>query len=356
LSRRGLTKRDFVRASAAGATLGLMSTASQAKQKDRASSHEKELAAGWKVREAGAGEWLAATVPGTVHTDLLAAGKIPDPFYRTNERVLQWIDKKDWEYQTTLDVDAATLAHDHIELCFDGLDTYADVYLNDALVLQLDNMFRRWTADIKAHAKAGKNTLRVLLHSPVKEGLKLLDALGYNPPAVVDWSEIGGLGDKKTSMFTRKAGYHYGWDWGPRFVTSGIWRPVCLRVWNGARISDLHIVQKNLSADKAELTAVFEIIADKAGSAIIDLHSPSDASVNGRAHILLEPGANIAEIPFVIAKPKLWWTNGLGEAFLYEFVGHLAGSRASGQSCSQSRPQNVEDRAETRCRGHEFPG
>ena len=100
-------------------------------------------------------------------------------------------------------------------------------------------MFRSWTADIKAHAKAGKNVLRVLLRSPVQEGLKRLAALGYNPPAVDDWSENGGLGDKKVSMFTRKAAYHYGWDWGPRFVTSGIWRKVVLRAWNAARISDL---------------------------------------------------------------------------------------------------------------------
>src|SRR5277367_3080913 len=100
-----------------------MSTTSQATQKARASQREKELPAVWKFREAGTDAWLAATVPGTVHTDLLAAGKIPDPFYRTNERDLQWIDKKDWEYQTTLDIDAATLAHDHIELCFAGLDT-----------------------------------------------------------------------------------------------------------------------------------------------------------------------------------------------------------------------------------------
>src|ERR1700677_1799512 len=154
-----------------------MPTASQAKQKDRATAHEKELSTSWKFREAGTGEWLPATIPGTVHTDLLVAGKIPDPFYRTNERDLQWIDKKDWEYETTLNIDATTLAHDHIELCFEGLDTYADVYLNDALVLQADNMFRRWTADIKAHAKPGQNTLRVLLPSPVAEGLTRVDAL-----------------------------------------------------------------------------------------------------------------------------------------------------------------------------------
>ena len=85
---------------------------------------EREISGPWQFREAGTGDWLPATVPGTVHTDLLANKKIPDPFYRTNERDLQWIDKKDWEYQTTFDMDAATLAQRHIELCFAGLDTY----------------------------------------------------------------------------------------------------------------------------------------------------------------------------------------------------------------------------------------
>lgn len=326
------TKRVFLQASAAGATLGLMPMASQAKPVPKqgcAGSLERNLCGRWQFREAGTDDWLPATVPGTVHTDLLANGKIPDPFYRTNERGLQWIDKKDWEYQTTLDIDPDTLAHDHIELCFSGLDTYADVTLDDALILQADNMFRTWTTDIKAHAKAGKNVLRVLLRSPVREGLKRLEALGYNPPAIDDQSENGGLGDEKVSMFTRKAPYHYGWDWGPRFVTSGIWRKVTLRAWNAARIGDLHIVQNSLSADEAHLTAVFEIVSDSAGPAVIDLQSPSDPAIKARAQIQLELGVHTAEIKFVISKPRLWWSNGLGEAFLYDFIGQLVTERAN---------------------------
>jgi len=328
----GTTKRVFLQASAAGAAMGLLPLEAQGKpvrRKSGAGPREHELSSRWQFREAGVGDWLPATVPGTVHTDLLANKKIPDPFYRTDERDLQWIDKKDWEYRTTLDLSADTLAHDHVELCFAGLDTYADVYLNDVLLLQADNMFRRWTADIKAHAKVGKNTLRVLLRSPVQEGLKLLAALGYDLPAVVEWSEIGGLGDKKISMFTRKAPYHYGWDWGPRFVTSGIWRKVALRAWSGARISDLRIVQNSVSADKADLTAVFEITSDIAGPAAIGVHSPGDLAVKARTQTLLEPGINLVEVRFTIAKPHLWWTNGLGEPFLYDFVGQLATTHAT---------------------------
>jgi len=331
MAKPGTTKRVFLQASAAASALGLMPAAAPAKTvqpEPQAGPLERDLDQGWQFREAGSGDWLPATVPGTVHTDLLANGKIPDPFYRTNERDLQWIDKKDWEYQTTLELDADTLAHDHLELCFAGLDTYAEVTLNDTPVLQADNMFRRWTADIKAHAVAGKNVLRVLLHSPVAEGLKRLDALGFDPPAVVDWSEIGGLGDKHLSMFVRKAGYHFGWDWGPRFVTSGIWRPVRLRAWNAARIADLHIVQDSLTTAEAQLTAVFEIVADAAGPAVVAVHCPGDPAVKAQAQIQLKPGNNTAEVKFVIAKPKLWWSNGLGTPFLYDFSGQLATARA----------------------------
>lgn len=332
MANPGTTKRVFLQASAVGVTLGLTPAVSQAKtahDKRHAGPLEHDLSGRWQFREAGTGDWLPATVPGTVHTDLLAAGKIPDPFYRTNERDLQWIDKKDWEYSTALDLDAGTLAHDHVELCFAGLDTYADVYLNDVLILTADNMFRRWTADIKAHAKPGANVLRVLLRSPVEEGLKLLAAYGFDPPAVVEWSEIGGVGDKKISMFTRKAPYHYGWDWGPRFVTSGIWRKVSLRAWNAARISDLHIVQDSLTPDEARLTAVFEIVSDIAGPAVVDVQCPDHPAVTGHARIELQPGVNTAEVKFVIAKPRLWWSNGLGEAFLYNIEGQLVTARTS---------------------------
>ena len=332
MRKRGISKRNFLGAAAAGATAGLMPAASQvldARVIQNVGMPEHLLSAQWEFHEARTNDWMPATVPGTVHTDLLANGKIPDPFYRTNERDLQWIDKRDWEYRTAFEISRDALAYDHIDLCFAGLDTYADVYLNDTLVLKADNMFRRWQADIKSHARLGENTLRVLFHSPIAEGLNLLAALGYNPPAVDDWSQIGGLGDKMIGMFTRKAGYHYGWDWGPRFVTSGIWRPVTLRAWNAARISDLHIVQNSVSADNADLTAVFEIVSDVAGPAVLDLECSNDPAIKARTQIRLKHGTNTYEIPLAVSKPKLWWTNGLGEQHLYNFVGRLAAARTS---------------------------
>ena len=281
----------------------------------------------WIFRKVGTDEWLPATVPGTVHTDLLANGRIDDPFFRTNERTVQWVDKTDWEYRTTLELDPEILAQERLELLFHGLDTYAEVYLNEAPILRADNMFRTWVADITSQARTGRNDLRVLLRSPVREGVQRLQALGYNPPAVVDWSEIGGLGEQKISMLTRKAPYHYGWDWGPRLVTSGIWRPVRLRAWSGARLADLQIVQRYLSEQEARLTAVFDIESTVASRVWLELTRPDDALVEARQEVELAPGSQQVRIDFTIPAPRRWWTNGLGEAFLYRFIGRLEGTQ-----------------------------
>lgn len=150
---------------------------------------------------------------------------IEDPYFRLNERGVQWVDKEDWIYETHFEADAGLLAASRIELVFEGLDTYADVYLNDEKVLAADNMFRRWRTEVKRLLRPGENTLKVYFHSPIKVDLPKYDSLPYRYEAVNDQSANGGLFDKRVSVFARKAGYHYGWDWGPRLVTSGIWRP-----------------------------------------------------------------------------------------------------------------------------------
>jgi len=282
-----------------------------------------DISSGWQFKQADSGEWLPANVPGTVHTDLLANKKIEDPFYRTNERNMQWIDKKDWIYQNIIKVDSALMTNENIELDFKGLDTYADVYVNDSLVLQSDNMFREWKADCKRFLKAGDNVLKIYFHSPINIGLKDLEKLGYALPAANDQSENGGLGDKKVSIFTRKAGYHYGWDWGPRFVTSGIWRPVYLQAWNNAKINNIQIVQESVSAEKANLKAIFEVQSTVTGNAEIEITCSNDSSLKATGKISLKPGLCKGEVNLTVNNPKLWWTNGLGEAFLYNFTGNL---------------------------------
>jgi len=284
---------------------------------------QHKIDSNWTFNEVGKNEWLPATVPGTVHTDLLVNKKIDDPFYRLNEHDLQWIDKVDWEYKTLFTIDKKTLDRDKVELVFKGLDTYADVFVNGKKILSADNMFREWKVDVKKALKVGENEMHIVFRSPIKEGIKKYDAQGYKiPTSENDLAEIGKVeGDKRVSIYTRKAGYHYGWDWGPRLVTSGIWRPVCLNAWDKAQITDLQIIQNQVSKDKATFTAVFEIDAVNDNEANISI--ANDGVVLASTKVNLKKGVGKYPVDFKIDNPKLWWTNGLGEANLYTISGEL---------------------------------
>ncbi|MFY9154247.1 MAG: glycoside hydrolase family 2 protein [Prolixibacteraceae bacterium] len=292
-----------------------------------------EISADWTFRQADKDEWLPATVPGCVHTDLLANGKIEDPFYRLNEHQLQWIDKVNWEYKTTINIDETTFKRNRIALDFKGLDTYADVFVNDSLVLSADNMFREWMVDVKSKLKLGTNDLRILFRSPIVEGLKKYDANGYVIPVSDNDQAVNGEvpEGKMVSVYTRKAGYHFGWDWGPRLVSSGLWRPVYLTVWDDARIENLQLKQNSVSETEAKLTALFEIEASEAGNAKISIEN--DGTELAQTEVKLTVGTSTYSVDFKIDNPKLWWTNGLGEAHLYTLKGKLAiGSRTTEKS------------------------
>jgi len=285
---------------------------------------QNEINSNWSFNQVGQNEWLPATVPGTVHTDLLDNEKIKDPFYRLNEHDLQWIDKVDWEYKTTFTVDKAILKHDRLELDFKGLDTYADVFVNDKKVLSADNMFREWKADIKTALKEGDNELHIVLRSPINEGIKKYDAHDFViPVSDNDLAKIGKVeGDKQVSIYTRKAGYHFGWDWGPRLVTSGIWRPVYLNAWDEAKIENLQIVQNSVEENKATFTAVFEVDAAQKGKANIAIKNDNTQLAN--ASINLVEGLSTYSVDFEIENPKLWWTVGLGDPYLYNLTGEMS--------------------------------
>lgn len=282
-----------------------------------------ELNQNWQFRQAGTQEWMPASVPGCVHTDLMANKKIQDPFYRMNEKDVQWVDKKDWEYKTVFVPDKDLMKKENKYLVFKGLDTYADVFLNDSLILSADNMFREWTVDVSSLLKKGKNELRVYLKSPITEGLKKLDKWGFPLPASNDLSEIGGVGDKRVSVFTRKAPYHFGWDWGPRLVTSGIWRPIILKGWDRAQLTDLFIRQNEVTKENASLTAVFAIQATSDEKATLVVMDDSKKVVLASMGVELKKGSSRFELPFTIQKPELWWTNGLGKQSLYAFKGSV---------------------------------
>ncbi|MFW6043509.1 MAG: beta-mannosidase [Marinilabiliaceae bacterium] len=269
----------------------------------------------WEFSQAGEDDWMPARVPGTVHQDLMDNDVIEDPHFRMNEDDVQWVEEEDWEYRTTFQVDDSLLQEsDVVALQFEGLDTYADVYVNDEKVLEANNMFRGWNINVKEYLEGGDNELRVYFHSPVEEGMKKLEALDYPIPATNEQAPE----DERTSVFTRKAPFHYGWDWGPRLVTSGIWRPVKLKAWNQAVIENVYVVTDEVDDEKAKLSGHVTINAEEAGTYQVNLDiQGADAGID--REVDLDEGSNQVPIEFEMEEPRLWWTNGLGEPHLYNF-------------------------------------
>jgi beta-mannosidase len=281
------------------------------------------LNSGWEFRQAPSAtptqatapttndtaQWHPAVVPGCVHLDLLRNKLIPDPFYRDNEVKLQWIENADWEYRTTVQASPAFLAQKNVDLVFEGLDAYSKVYLNDKLILTADNMFREWRVNVNADLKPGANMLRVVFPSPIKAASEI----AANDP----WRARTHTEEK---TYLRKAAYEYGWDWGPRFVTSGIWRPVRLEAWDTARISNVHIRQLDVSGAVAHLLAEVEVTATESGSATISL----DYGVTGKRSeasrtVQVQPGINHVTLPIDISNPQLWFPAGYGAQPIYKF-------------------------------------
>ncbi|MFH0892801.1 MAG: glycoside hydrolase family 2 protein [Bacteroidota bacterium] len=258
--------------------------------------------------KSGTKEWYPAKVPGTVHTDLYKNNLISDPFYSNNEEQLQWIEKDDWIYKTRFYLSPEVLKRDRIELVFDGLDTYTQIKFNGKKIGTTNNMFVQWVFDVKQFAK-DSNTLEILFYSPTEYALSLFSQSKYVLPAGND------RGDPKTSVYTRKAPYQYGWDWGPRFVTSGIWRPAYIRSWNLARISDVYFLRGEVNADEAVFTAQMET------ESLADATATITILVNGQFATSKETefrkGLNKEDLEFRIFKPVLWWPNGMGKQQLY---------------------------------------
>lgn len=284
-----------------------------------------ELKDNWTFRQANKGNWMPATVPGTVHTDLMQNGKIPDPYFRMQEEEVQWVDKADWEYICRFTIEEDFLNFEAITLECLGLDTYADVYINGQLVLLADNFFVAYEKEVKPLLKVGENQLRIFFHSPITVGLQALSKHKYGLPATNDQSERGGLGDKKVSVFLRKPGYHFGWDWGPRLVSSGIYRPIRLMGWNKARLTDVYFQQDSLSDEKAKLTARCEVESLVEHEGLIEIFQGD--TLLGMQEVALLKGKNEFHIPLEIYDPIRWWTHDLGKPHLYKLSARLSYQR-----------------------------
>ncbi len=302
---------------------------------EAAEPSSRNLDSGWQFRavanadRSDVKEWHPAQVPGVVQTDLLNNKLIPDPFDRDNEFHLQWIGLADWEYQTTFQMDAAALAHDHLDLVFAGLDTFADVYLNDQAILHADNMFRTWRMPAKAALKPGPNTLRIVFHSAIEKMIPYVKSLPYILPSI-STHNYGNEENIATAPYTRKAPYNYGWDWGPRFMTEGIWQPVRLETWDALRIENFHIHQQSITADLANLTAEVEIEASRPTTATLalahdEMFGPQTA--DGTQTLQLTAGINHVSVPLRITAPKLWYPVGYGAQNRYRFSAQIRTGR-----------------------------
>lgn len=277
--------------------------------------NNRPLPAKWTFRMATDSVWYPAEVPGTVHTDLVKNHLIEDPFYGTNEGKQQWIGKENWVYQAHFDLDEDIFRKKHIALIFKGLDTYAEVRLNGQTILHADNMFRTWPVEIKKIVRRKGNTMTVLFRSPMGVNKRRVEKLPYTLAADNDRSPV------KVSVFTRKAPYQFGWDWGPRFVTCGICRPVVLRAWEDVKIVDFQIFQQQVFDSLAVMEALTEVFSDTNRSASLQLYNGENRIA--RKDVQLQKGPNRIKMKFYIPHPKLWWSNGLGEAHLYRFSIHL---------------------------------
>ena len=280
--------------------------------------NSRKLHDNWRFRQGRSENWFPATVPGTVHTDLMANELIEDPFFRLNERSVQWVDKEDWMYETTFNASAEEVNAENQEIVFKGLDTYADVYLNHERILVADNMHRTWKCDVKGKLREGENLLEVYFNSPIKVDLPKYDQYDYTFNTGPDQSQNGGIFNKTLSIFARKAGYHYGWDWGPRLVTSGIWRDIDLVTWNGLKLDNVQYIQKDVNASRAEMKTVVRVFSDS-DLQNAEVSITADGKTVATKKTALKKGMNNVTLDYTVKKPRLWWTNGLGEPYLYDF-------------------------------------
>jgi beta-mannosidase len=259
----------------------------------------------WKFRSEKSRSWLSARVPGCVHTDLLRHKRIPDPFWGSNELQLQWIEKENWIYRAEFTPGRDVLAAAHVDLVADGLDTDIEVRLNDKLIGKQSNMFVRFRGDVGKCLRAGRNVLEIRFISPmdyIKRHLK--------PDHFYEWCDaVGG------ASLIRKEQCSFGWDWAPRFATSGIYLPIYLQAWDEARIESVQVSQQHRKGI-VELDFVPEIVGEVGGE------------FHGAVYLGEKKVADVADLKAVIRNPELWWPNGHGAQPLYRVeLEYLVGGR-----------------------------
>jgi beta-mannosidase len=272
-----------------------------------------ELNGVWSLRQPGKARRYRATVPGCVHTDLLAAGAIPDPFYRDNEARVQWVSDKVWTYEREFIVPGELLARDRLYLRCEGLDTLATVYLNGRRLARADNKFRTWEFNVKKHLRSGRNRIEVRF-DPATEAARSLDAKRHLLTYKFISHEVEGR------SWLRKSPCDFGWDWGPALVTCGIWRPIRLVAFDAARLSDIKFRQNH---GKKSVKVTVDISAETASASPINALVKLNYKGGQVACLKSKLRAGHARLCLNISSPQLWWPNGMGAQPLYEVTVRL---------------------------------
>lgn len=267
-------------------------------------TEQVNLGGAWRMREADSETWHSAHVPGSVYADLMADGTMPDPFWRENELDAFERMKKDYVYQRAFTVTEAQLAHAHVELVCEGLDTLAHVSLNGREIAFADNMHITWVWNVKEQLHAGENTLEIRFDSPILYcAKKAEEAPGWeSSDATPGFRHL------------RKAHCMFGWDWGPRLPDAGIWRPIFLRTWDAARLENALMLQAHHDG-VVDVTIRPEIAGESARSA--EITAPD-------GEVIIIPETTATEQVITIEHPQLWWPNGLGKQPLYRVTVRLA--------------------------------
>ncbi|XLZ72915.1 glycoside hydrolase family 2 protein [Massilia sp. SR12] len=313
----------------------------------------------WTFRQLTPGaEWRVAKVPGTVHTDLYAHKLIPDPYIGAPEAGLQWIGQADWEYRTRFDAPRAAMSAARSDLVFEGLDTFAEAWLNGEKLLNADNAFRTWRVPVQGKLRSKGNELRIVLRSPINKMLPQVQAMPHKLAGNYPSPYGDEPPDAMTANFVRKPGYHYGWDWGPRYVTAGIWKPVVLQSWNTVRIDNLQLRQDRVQEDRADIAAVLSVDAIRSGEFGVRLWqtAPDGArTLAAQRQVAMLAGANRLELPLRIAQPQRWFPTGYGAQPLYRYEIELVdGKSIVARASARTGLRSVELRREPDAKGKSF--
>ena len=290
--------------------------------------------------------WKISKVPGSIHLDLLSHGYIEDPFIGTKEKDVKWVSERDWNYKLNFNPDKTILMQKHIFILFEGLDTYAEIFLNNKKILSTNNMFHPWAADVKPILKSGLNELILTFRSAINEVSPKMKKLGYELPA--DNDQAG-----KTSPHTRKAPYHYGWDWGPSLVTSGIWKDVVLTGYNEFYFEELMISNVALKNEIAELNFELSVFSKVNTSVTIQIDEKK-YNIHKKFDSKLEKGHNHIQKTIYVKKPDLWWPTGHGKQPLYTFFVEIFSNKTFINKNKKIGIRNVYIKREQDAKGESF--